>query len=81
MDLAEKYYLQASNLYSSKELKARAVFMAAKTEQNRFFNSHSDGKGDAPREYFRLLKDSYSDTQYYREIINECGTFRAYVGQ
>src|SRR5262249_40054801 len=34
MDLAEKYYVQAMNLSSNKELKAKAAFMAAKTEQN-----------------------------------------------
>ena len=80
-DLAEKYYLQALNLYSNKDLKARAVFMAAKTEQDRFFSTHRDGKGDPPRKYFKLLKDSYSDTQYYQEIIRECGRFRAYLAQ
>src|SRR6266567_2203415 len=58
--------------FSNKELKAKAAFMAAKTEQNRY------GTGDQPRTYFKLIKDSYSDTQYYREIISECATFRAY---
>ena len=81
MDLAEKYYVQTMNLFSNKENKTKAAFMAAKTEQNRFFDTHRDGKGDQPWTYFKLLKDSYSDTQYYREIINECGTFRAYIAR
>jgi hypothetical protein len=72
MDLAEKYYVQASTLTSNKELKAKAVFMAAKTEQN---------KGFAPPEkYFDMLKDSYADTQYYQEIIRECVRFKSYLG-
>jgi len=81
MDLAEKYYLQAANLYSNRELKAQAVFMAAKTEQNRFFNALRDGKGNPPRNYFTMLKDSYSNTQYYQEIISECETFRSYIAR
>lgn len=79
MDLAEKYYLQALNLYSNRELKAKAAFMAAKTEQNRFYNTARDPKAGPPRTYFKLLKDSYSDTQYYQEIIRECGSFRSYL--
>jgi len=80
MDLAEKYYLQALNLYSNRELKAKAAFMAAKTEQNRFYNTAKDPKAEPPRRYFKLLKDSFSDTQYYQEIIRECGNFRSYLG-
>ncbi len=80
MDLAEKYYLQALNLYSRKELKAKAAFMAAKTEQNRFYNTAKDPKAEPPRKYFKVLKDSYADTQYYQEIIRECGSFRSYLG-
>ena len=44
--------------------------MAAKAEQ------HQPG---GSRTYFRQLKDSFSDTQYYREIIRECGYFAEYV--
>jgi hypothetical protein len=64
--------VQAATLSSNKELKAKAVFMAAKTEQN---------KGFAPPEkYFDMLKDSYADTQYYQEIIRECARFKSYMG-
>ena len=30
---------------------------------------------------YKLLKDTYADTQYYQEIIRECGYFATYVGQ
>jgi hypothetical protein len=72
MELAEKYYVQASTLSSSKELKAKAVFMAAKTEQNLF--------KQRPEKYFGMLKDSYADTMYYQEIIRECVRFKSYLG-
>jgi hypothetical protein len=81
MNLAEKYYLQALNLTSNPEFKARAAFMAAKTEQNRYYYTEHDVKAPQPRTYFKLLKDSYSSTQYYSEIIQECERFRKYIGQ
>jgi hypothetical protein len=79
MDAAERYYLQAGTLSSNRELKAQAIFMAAKAEQGRYY---STGKRDADphrHEYFRTLKTSYADTQYYQEIIRECGYFRIYL--
>jgi hypothetical protein len=29
--------------------------------------------------YFKRLVDDFSDTQYYREIIQECQRFASYV--
>jgi hypothetical protein len=81
MNLAEKYYVQALNLTSNPEFKARAAFMAAKTEQNRFYNTERDVKAPQPHTYFKMLKDLLSNTKYYSEIISECGTFRKYLGQ
>jgi hypothetical protein len=78
MNLAEKYYLQALTLTSDREFKARAAFMAAKTEQNRYYNGET---APLPHTYFMMLKDSFSNTQYYRDFIRECGTFRKYIGQ
>ena len=75
MDLVEKYYVQAANLSTDKEFKAKALFMAAKAEQNRSYNT----SGPNPRLYFARLKDQFSDTQYYQEIIKECGRFKAYL--
>jgi hypothetical protein len=81
MNLAQKYYVQALNLTSDREFKARAAFMAAKAEQNRYYNIERDVKAPQPHTYFKMLKDSFSNTQFYSEIIRECGTFRTYVGQ
>lgn len=87
MQLAEKYYKRALELSADKEFKAKACFMAAKTEQNRYFNAHAKDEGRAPAGpepvhspvYFKLLKDSYANTRYYQEIIKECGYFRNYL--
>jgi ribosomal protein S1 len=29
--------------------------------------------------YFKVLKDNYSDTEYFKEILNECGYFKTYM--
>jgi hypothetical protein len=76
MDLAELYYLQAAALSRNREFKAKALFMAAKTEQNRSYNSPNRTNAHM---YFKRLVDDFSDTQYYREIIQECQRFASYV--
>lgn len=87
MQLAEKYYKRAMELSADKELKAKACFMAAKTEQNRCFNAaakNTNSSSEQPEPvhspvYFKLLKSSYANTCYYQEIIRECGYFRSYL--
>jgi hypothetical protein len=81
MNLAQKYYMQAFNLSSNREFKARAAFMAAKTEQNRYYNTRKNETDPQPQTYFKMLKDSFANTAYYQEIIRECGTFRSYLGR
>jgi len=76
MDLAERYYLQAAALSRDREFKAKAIFMAAKTERNRKFISTD--KTDS-HIYFKRLKDDFADTQYFSEIIQECQYFAKYV--
>lgn len=80
MNLAQRYYLQAFNLSTAREFRAQAAFMAAKTEQNRYYNTRNTDKDPQPHSYFKTLKDSFADTQYYKEIIRECGTFKSYLG-
>lgn len=87
MQLAEKYYKRAMELSGDKELKAKACFMAAKTEQNRYFNAAAKNGNSQPDPaeavhspvYFKLLKTSYANTRYYQEIVRECGYFRSYL--
>ena len=74
-------------LSKNPEDKAKAAFMAAKTEQNEFYNTQKlksdwymddDGAPHSPK-YFGILKAQYANTQYYQEIIKECGEFRRYL--
>lgn len=85
--LAEKYYKRAMERFSDRELQAKACFMAAKTEQNRYFAMlnkkglpHSDPRTETHSPiYFKRLQDQYANTKYYQEIIRECSYFRFYV--
>lgn len=81
--LAEKYYMLAFDNSTNSEFKAKCLFMAAKCEQNDFYvkrpldyvgNFHA-GK------YFHQLEKDFSRTEYYQEIIKECGYFRKYVSK
>lgn len=90
MDEAEKYYKRAMDLSRDKEFQAKACFRAAKTEQNRYFTAYRYGELSSTANpevdvhspvYFKKLKDSFSKTRYYQEIIKECGYFRSYLGR
>jgi len=81
MEFAERYYVRAFDLTANRELKAKALFMAAKTEQNRYYVTRKDESDPQPHSYFRRLRASFSDVQYYQEIIRECGNFRRFLQQ
>jgi len=59
------------------ELAAKAAFWAAKCEQNKYFLERHQG---APRtyKYFNILKNDFSTTQFYQEILQECKYFEAF---
>lgn len=91
--LAEKYYLLARTYAKTREQKARCTFMAAKCERNDMYNGVYDEDDetnsnsgyqhysmDIPYgKYFAELKSQYAQTQYYKEILKECGYFRSYA--
>jgi len=79
---AEEYYLKALSASNDKEFKAQCYFMAAKCEQNKKFTEGvlpKDGIDFQAGKYFQLLKNEYSNTKYYSEIIKECGYFKTYT--
>ncbi|MDP1800306.1 MAG: hypothetical protein Q8L81_03060 [Bacteroidota bacterium] len=82
-DIALKYYLLAKTNSNDPEFKAKCTFMAAKCEQNKFFdNKPTNYKGDFKSGiYFAQLKKEYTTTKYYQEIIKECGYYRKYIGK
>lgn len=79
---ALRYYNMAREASKDKEFQAKCTFMAAKCEQNQYFCS-SEFNNDNPVRSgvnFQILKDNYSKTNYYKEIIRECGYFSKYIG-
>jgi len=79
--IALKYYLLAKQNSTDPEFKAKCTFMAAKCEQNEFFNNKPETyKGDFKSGiYFAQLKKEYAATKYYQEIIKECDYYRQYA--
>ncbi len=85
--LAEKYYKRAMERSPDREVQAKACFMAAKTEQNRYFaNQYNKNKDVSDPQvathspiYFKILQERYANTKYYQEVVRECSYFRFYV--
>ncbi|GMT48536.1 MAG: hypothetical protein IEMM0008_0075 [bacterium] len=85
-----KYFNKVMKSAKDQELGAKAAFMAAKCEQAQFYSSkyytfydsnNSKNQNKLFRTYFKKLKNTYSDTRYYREVIKECGFFDHYVNK
>jgi hypothetical protein len=78
---AQEYYQKAIESSSDMEFKAKCCFMAAKCEQNQYYRSvkfdynHSIKSGI----YFQQLRENYSKTKYFKEIISECGYFEKFI--
>jgi hypothetical protein len=83
---ALSYYQKAFDAAATLEQKAKCVYMMAKCERNEYYNTtaYSDNGGfDADFvkwESFGKLKEQYSETRYYRDVIKECSYFRTYLG-
>jgi hypothetical protein len=88
--IAEKYYLLARDHAETNEQRAKCTFMTSKCEHNSFYNQ-SDitapptieqmfDKKALPTyyKYFAELK-AYSKTNYYKEVLKECGYFKSYI--
>ncbi|MCE1189847.1 MAG: hypothetical protein LWX56_11995, partial [Ignavibacteria bacterium] len=79
--LAMQYYRTALELSTNSEFKAKCCFMAAKCEQNIFFENRPDNYNGDFRAgmYFAKMMRDYSSTKYYQEVLKECGYFRTYI--
>lgn len=77
------YYTLAVQETSGKQFAALNYFMLAKCEQNNFYRSAEitdyKFKTDDQQIYFGILHELFSDTEFYREAINECKYFNYYV--
>lgn len=86
---AIRYYNLALGNAVTEEQRARCQYMLAKCQRNEWYNSHVYNKtGDTYSEEtmvdikkldgFRALKQ-YAHTQYYKDVIKECGYFQRYI--
>lgn len=77
---AMHYFQKAMSLAKDKELAAKACYMAAKCEEsNRYQGIVDIDKGLGKHKFYRILKDKYAESQFYNEVINECGYFNDFV--
>ena len=78
--MARFYFEQARITAIDRERSAKALFMAAKCEQNAYFLDAPPGSIPL-RENFATLKENYSDTDTYQLIRSKCKYFEAYVNK
>ncbi|MVX35865.1 hypothetical protein [Myroides sp. LoEW2-1] len=89
MKLAEKYYAIAQKQATTREQKAKLAYFEAKIERNNFYVKEYHSKdyyygawGDdimfKKWKGFAKLKEQYSDTNFYQEVIQECEYFDRY---
>jgi hypothetical protein len=76
---AERWYKRAFELTKNRELKVKAAFMAAKSEQGTALGAIEDSRQyddpmPLPKTWYPIVKQ-FADTKYYKEILRECGNF------
>ena len=88
MGTAIKYYSLALGVAQTDEQRAKVQYLLAKCQRNEWYNRQIYSKNDYAYAYegpafiafdgFKALKQ-YPNTQYYREVLKECGYFRTYI--
>ncbi len=77
---ALSYFELASIRATDPEIRAQAIFLAAKCEQNYFFANRNKGIGQTFNN-FQILKEDYSQTKFYDRLIQECKYFATYANR
>lgn len=89
--LSKMYYQKALAAATTKEQKAKCIYLLAKCERNDFYNQRYYFQNKNYWEFygdkinflawngFKTLEKDYSDTKYYQDVIRECGYFNTYV--
>jgi len=79
-----KYYSDALKAATTNEQKAKCQYLLAKCQRNEWYNTvpeeRRNGVDFKAWDGFAALKQ-YQSTQYYREVLRECGYFRTYTNQ
>ena len=82
---AAEYYRRAFAASNDEEFQALNFFMLAKCEQNQYYISEAydyeneDGQKETYRTNFATLNKKYSNTDFYKQAIEECKYFDYYV--
>ena len=90
--LAQMYYQKAFDAAVNQEQKAKCEYMLAKCERNEYYNKKYNttiyvwGIEENRINFlawngFKNLKNNYSSTKFYQEVIAECGYFNTFVTQ
>jgi hypothetical protein len=88
MEMAEKYYNRALEAAANDEQLAKCYYQLAKCQRNIWYNLNVyNRKEDDFNEPMVALNTIggfsklrlYSNTQYYKDVIKECGYFRSYI--
>ncbi|MBP1223349.1 hypothetical protein [Flavobacterium sp. 1355] len=91
-NVSKMYYQKAFEAATTKEQKAKCIYLIAKCERNEYYNKkynnikryweiEDDKINFIAWNGFKILKKEYSDTKYYQDVIAECGYFNTYVNQ
>jgi hypothetical protein len=91
-NVSKMYYQKALEAATTKEQKAKCIYLLSKCERNDYYNNkynnvtnwwsvEDDKINFIAWNGFKALKKDYSDTKYYQVVIAECGYFRTYVNQ
>lgn len=92
MAMTEHYYNLALAAAKTDEQKARCQYLLAKCQRNDWYAGHifsdpgydySDshaGKDFVAWDGFKALRQ-YPQTQYYKEVLRECGYFKTYIAE
>lgn len=86
------YYQKAFEAATTKEQKAKCIYLISKCERNDYYNKkysainsyweiQDDKTNFIAWSGFKTLKKDYSDTKYYQDVIAECGYFNTYINQ
>ena len=84
--LAERYYKKVYDSSGNRELKAKAAWLAAKSELGTLVYKEQAARPEdfidagmmLPKTWFPIFA-KFSNTKYYKEVLKECGRFRDYV--
>ncbi|EHQ28864.1 hypothetical protein [Mucilaginibacter paludis] len=90
---AERLFIKARQLSKYPEFKAKCTFWAAKCKQNRyngadkefflykFYLKHAEAYRNeiTKNKYFKELRRSYPQTQFYKTAVHECSYFRDFL--